>query len=91
MVVVTPSGCALLRSTSRNCGSQKGSLGVAVSQRGSSGKVYCRASSSLFKPSGQHYPALMLQQFPHLQLMKLAMGIHPGHTVPHGADVPFIQ
>ena len=46
------SGCTLLRSTSRNCGSWKGLAEVAVSQRGSSGKVKCRVSSSPFKPSG---------------------------------------
>ena len=52
MLVVTLSGCALLRSTSSSCGSQKGSLGVSAFQWCSSGKVNCRASSSPFKPSG---------------------------------------
>ena len=52
MAVVTPSGCKWLRSTSRSCSSQKGSLGTAASQRGSSRKVNCRASSSLFRSLG---------------------------------------
>ena len=45
MVVVMLSGCTLLKSTSINCGSQVDSLGVAASQRGSSWKVNCKASS----------------------------------------------
>ena len=54
MAVVIPSGYTWLRFTSRSCGSQKGSPGEATSQRGSSGKVNCRASSSLFKPLGNN-------------------------------------
>ena len=52
MTVVMLLDCMLLRSISIHCSLWVGLPGAAVSQRGSSWKVNCKASCLLFKPSG---------------------------------------